>query len=327
MSILTLLLFGFVFLLIIHYILNNTYVVELLEKKKHPSLDMDEDTLIEHHMFYNYNKLESLQKNKIFIHLPYERNERNWINFGSRSTKRLNLDICMLCIQSIIKQLGDEMEIILYHNDNVKDLIGEMNESDLCNVQNPAQLSGVDLSQWESYCKAKILYKYGGIVIEPYYYFITKPPKNILFPRSLTLCHEVNTTNVSEKRFIPTTNHWMSAPVRDADVGIYIKYMNHLCINDYAVDHKHFDKTFEKLYALKYIHPKKIGCANHENKPIYVSDLLMRNNIDFDSELFCLFINVPELKKYRKHGWILKMNESQIKNTKTFLGEFIQLYE
>ena len=61
MSILTLLLFGFVFLLIIHYILNNTYVVELLEKKKHPSLDMDEDTLIEHHMFYNYNKLESLQ--------------------------------------------------------------------------------------------------------------------------------------------------------------------------------------------------------------------------------------------------------------------------
>ena len=170
MSILTLLLFGFVFLLIIHYILNNTYVVELLEKKKHPSLDMDEDTLIEHHMFYNYNKLESLQKNKIFIHLPYERNERNWINFVSRSTKRLNLDICMLCIQSIIKQLGDEMEIILYHNDNVKDLIGEMNESDLCNVQNPAQLSGVDLSQWESYCKAKILYLYGGIVMKPYFY-------------------------------------------------------------------------------------------------------------------------------------------------------------
>ena len=327
MSILTLLLFGFVSLLIIHYVLNNIYVVELLEKKKHPSLDMDEDTLIENHMFYNYKNIDNSRKNKIFIHLPYERNERNWINFGSRSTKRLNLDICMLCIQSVIRQLGDEMDIILYNNDNVKDLIGEKNKNDLCNVQNPSQLSGVDLSQWESYCKAKILYKHGGIVIEPYYFFIDKPSKNVLFPKSLTLCHEVNTTNVSEKRFIPTTNHWMSAPARDADVGIYIKYMNYLCVNYYSTDHRQFDKTFEKLYALRHIHPKMIGCADKENKPIFVSDLLMKNNIEYDSELFCLFINVPELKKYRKNGWILKMNESQIKKSKTFLGEFIQLYE
>lgn len=326
MSILTLLLFGFVSLLIIHYVLNNTYVLDLVEKKELPTLDMDEDILIKHHMFNNYTNLESSHKNKLFIHLPYERNERNWINFGSRSTKRLNLDLCMICIQSVIKQFGDQMEIILYHNDNVKDLIREMNQSDLCNTKDPSKLSSVDLTQWESYCKAKLLYKYGGIVIEPYYFFIKKPSKNVLFPKSLTLCHEINTTNVSEKSFIPTTNYWMSAPARDVDVGIYIKYMNYLCVHNYSSSHKHFDKTFEKLYKLNYIHPKSIGCADKNNKSVHVSELLMTHNIEYDSSLFCLFINVPQLKKYRKNGWILKMNESQIRKTNTFLAEFIQLH-
>ena len=58
----------------------------------------------------------------------------------------------------------------------------------------------------------------------------------------------LNYESGAQKSFIPTTNHWMSAPARDADVGIYIKYMNHLCVHDYSSGHRHFDKTFEKLY-------------------------------------------------------------------------------
>ena len=327
MSIITLILFGLVFLLIVYSVLNNTFIIQALQPiEKSKNMLNDADEIIRQHMFDNYLDLERSTKKKIFIHMPYERNERNWINYGSRSTKNLNLDICMLCIQSMIHCLGYENNIILYNNDNVKDLIKESNENDLCNYKTPHNLSGTDLKQWESYCKAKILYKFGGIVMEPYYYFIEKPKMNLLHPNQLTLCHELNHQNVSEKRFIPTTNHWMSAPKGDKDVGIYIQYLKYLCVNHYTADHKHFDKTFEKLYALNYLHPKKTGCADKNNDPVHVSDLISKKEVQFDNSMFCLFIDVPYLKKYRKDAWILKMNEKQIQESNTLLGEMIRTY-
>ena len=326
MSILSLILFGIVTLLIIQYMLNNTMVISALKINPHRNVDVG--SIFEQHMFDNFIHLEKSTKKKIFIHLPYEKNERNWLDFGARSSNDLNADICMLCIQSVIRHFGDDADIVLYDNNNVKDLIGEKNKDDLCNIQNPSILSGVDLKQWESYCKAKIIYTYGGVVMEPYYFFTQKPTDHTLFPNRLTICHEANEGhNISSKPFIPTTNHLISAPKQNEDVSLYINYLKMMCVNHYSADHKHFDKTFEKLYALNYIDPKKIGVMSSQNKPIYAPDLLSKQAIDLDHQSFCLFINVPYLKKYRKHGWFLKMNEAQIKNSNTFIGEFITLHQ
>ncbi len=325
MSILSLILFGFVFLLIVQYVLNQMTVMEVVQYRSNQNVDMA--NMIDQHRFENYKYFEKLKRKKVFIHIPYERNTRSWLDFGARSSNNLNLGICMLCIQSVIRHLGESMDIVLYDNNNVKDLIGESNEEDLCNIENPSILSGVDLKQWEGYCKAKILYKYGGIIMEPYYYFIRKPEEKILFPPSLTISQEVNDGhNVSQQTLIPTTNHWMSAPKKNADVRIYIQYLQHLCVHHYSEDHKHFDKTFEKLYALHHIHPKKMGSVDTRGDPVYVNDLLSKRNIEMDSDMFCLFINIPHLKKYRKDGWILKMNETQIKQSNTYLGNFIVLH-
>lgn len=323
MSILSLILFGIVFLLIVQYALNQMTVKGVYQYSSDQDVDMN--NMIEQHRFENYIHLEKSTKKKVFIHLPFERNARSWLDFGARSSNDLNMDICLLCIYSVIKHLGGTMDIVLYDNHNVKDLIGDSNEEDLCNIENPSILSGVDLKQWEGYCRAKILYKYGGVIIEPYYYFTRKPDDKVLFPDSLTISQEVNDGhNVSHQTFIPTTNHWMSAPKKDPDVQLYIKYLNYLCVHHYSADHKHFDKTFEKLYALPFIHPKKIGCANTHGDPVYVNDLLSKRDLELDSDLFCLFINVPHLKKYRKDGWFLKMNKDQIQQSNTYMGEFIR---
>ncbi len=321
MSIVSLLLFGFVFLLIVHYVFSqNTMIVEL----DRPKNDVDVNTLLQHYYFDNYKNLKASKKQKIFIRVYNERNARKWNDFGGRSSNEMNLDLALLCIQSAVYYLGDDYDIVLYDNTSVGRLIEEEDEEDLCNVKNPSQISGVDLKQWESYCKAKILNTYGGIVMEPCFYFTRKPTMKELFPQSMTICHYTNEgLNVSEKQSIPNCSNWISAPKQNSDIQLYMKYMEYLCVNHYTADHKYFDKTFQKLYSLKYLNPKLIGTMDSQNKPVYTTDLLSKRNIKFDNSLLCLFINLDYLKKYRQHQWILRMNSTQLKQMNNYLGEFI----
>lgn len=330
MSILELILLGIVLLLIVYYVFNNREVIKLI-RNNHSTMssfrNVNSNTLLNKYMFKNDNKMNKSSKKKIFIHIPTERNERNWSNFGSRSSTDMNMDIAMLCIESTIRYLENDADIILYSNNNVKDIIQESNTEDLCNLNNTASISGKDLKQWESYCKAKILQKYGGIVIEPCFFFINKPSNDILFPSSLTINNEPNEgLNVSEKKWIPTTCNWISAPKKDQNLELYIKYMNYMCVHRYTEDTKYFDKTFEKLYSLNSIQPKKMGCMDLNGNPVYTADLISNKNIEFENSMFCLFINLSHMKKYRKNEWFLKLDKEEIMKSNTFIGKFIKEY-
>ncbi len=312
---------------IYNYVLEHSTSANYKVLKNQKYLKFDDSIQIEQYNYENYNNIESLKRNKIFIHIPYEKNERNWSDFYGRSSNQLNIDLCILCIKSVIYQCSHKYDIILYNNYNVGTLLNETNEEDLCNIKNPSQLSGVDLTQWENYCKAKIIYKYGGVIMDPYFFFYDCPLDYIMFPNTFHVLHHTNEgLNVSSKPLIPSTNHWLSSPPKNKNMNTYIKYLQHLCIHYYSVDHKHFDKTFEKLYLLPSYNPKYMGIIDINDKPVESRDLLKKEEIVFDNDAFCLFINIPFFKKYTQHAYILKMNESQIKSSNTFLGEFISQY-
>ena len=322
MSIIQWILLIIAILFIVNYIVGEANIQILNKPTKH---NIDEDSVLEHHYFQNFINLETSSKKKIFIHVPYEKNQRKWDDFYGRSSNQLNIELCNLCIKSIIYHCSDNYDVILYNNNNVKDLIKEQNEKDLCNIQNTKMLSGVDLIQWENYCKAKILYKFGGIIMDPYFFFYKCPKDNILFPNTFHILQHTNEgLNVSSNELIPSTNYFMCCPRKDKNMKLYIIYLEYLCVHHYSLDHKHFDKTFEKLYALDSYDSKYMGIVDINNKPVQVRELFLKQEIIFDSNAFCLFINIPFLKKYTQHGWILKMNESQIKNSNIFIGEFIR---
>lgn len=316
-------LFFFIYNYVLEHAIGSNY--KLLNNNNYDKID--KNILITQYDFENYKNIEKSTRKKIFIHIPYERNERKWNDFQSRSSNQLNIELCVLCIKSVIHQCSDKYDIILYDNYNVGTLINEADTEDLCNIKNPSTLSGVDLTQWENYCKAKILYKYGGIVMEPYFFFYTCPSENILFPSNFHVLHHTNEgLNVSSKSLIPTTNNWLSSPSKSKDMKIYLQYLTYLCVHHYSVDHKNFDKTFEKLYALGSYNPKYMGIVDIDETPIETNDLLSKKEIQFDNDAFCVFINIPYFKKYTQHAYILKMNETQIKSSNTFLGEFISQY-
>lgn len=277
---------------------------------------------IEYYYYDNYIKnIENINRPLIFIHVPNERNERNWDSFYSRSNKKLNLDLCKLCIKSVIQNCNNNYyTVVIFNNSNIKDILNEKDEEDLCNVSDPEMLSGVDLKQWEQYCRTKILYKYGGIVMSPYFYFIDTINEN-LFSSELTIMKTNNEgLNVSNELYIPTLSYFMSATKGNDDVLLYCKYLEHLCINHYSVDHKHFDKTFEKLKCLPSLDPGFIGSKDITNNPIFTQDLISNKKIQLCNNCVCVYINIDYLKKNSYNSWILKMNEEQLKKMNNFLG-------
>ena len=114
MSILELILLGSVLLLIVYYVLNNREVIKLIRKNDSTMVsfrNVNSNTLLNKYMFKNDNKMNKSSKKKIFIHIPTERNERNWSSFGSRSSTDMNMDIAMLCIESTIRHLENDADI------------------------------------------------------------------------------------------------------------------------------------------------------------------------------------------------------------------------
>uniref|UniRef100_A0AB39JEF0 Uncharacterized protein n=1 Tax=Florenciella sp. virus SA2 TaxID=3240092 RepID=A0AB39JEF0_9VIRU len=275
--------------------------------------------------FYkNYNDIDKLTRPKVFIHISDERNERNWINFGSRTTTDLNLGVCELCIETTIDSLICNYDIILYTNDDVKHIVNDKDDY-LCNIENVELLSGTDLKQWESYCRFRILYKYGGIVMSPCFLFSKTPSNSVCDVKQLTVCNTLNEgLNSSNERIISTGDFMILAPEKDKYVKIYLDYLKQLCYHFYTSDSKYFDKNMEHLLNLNSLSPQDIGIADSNNREIHIENILSSENIKLSSSNFCLFVNIDLLKKNRKYGWILKMNKDQIKESNFFLANYLK---
>ena len=300
----------FVMIIIVFY---NVIKYKIIDDYKYNKLckNSDEDYDLNLFNFDNNKSLKNSTLPKIFIHYQPERNERNWEDFGSRSSYDYNLELSNICIKSFIKCYSSYCDIIIFNNDNVKELIND--ESDIiCNIINPSLLKGIDLEQWERYCRAKILYLYGGIVLKPVFYCLNSN-NNLLFRDEFTVANiNNNGVNVSNKLFVANPDYLMSSPAKDRKLLRYCNYLKKLCINNYSVD-KHFSNDeYEFLSTLPTYNEVHLGLIDINYDQIHMEDLISNRPLKVHKSAFCLFIDIDNLKKYTKYGWILKMNKNQI---------------
>lgn len=299
------------------YINRSTYRLKLIDNS--PVCNCDE---ISSCFYQNFIDIDKSTKTKIFIHISRERNERNWENFGSRSTMEMNLDVTRLCIESVIKFCSNNYEVILYTNDDMSNLIPH---DELCNIKSPELLAGVDLKQWENYCKLKILHHYGGVVMNPYFLFNQCPDDKLFNPTALTVCN-INNEGISSSNLttISTIGHMMSSPKSDNILGEYLKYFEYLCQNNYAEDKQLFESMVGKIEPVEYFSPAEIGSCDANGDPLCLEDIFSTRSIQLSISNFCIFVNIEKLKRSRKYGWILKMNKEQLKNTDMFFAHNIK---
>ena len=195
-----------------------------------------------------------------------------------------------------MKYCSSKFDIVLFTNEDVSKMIDA--DDELCNIENIDLLGGQDLKQWEEYCKFKILHKYGGVVMKPYFLFSSCPEYREFVPEKLKVCRIGNEgVNVSNKLIIPSSCYMIAAPKNDSTTKVYIEYLSQKCQNDYTSDTKYFDKTFEKLHYLDSFSEDKIGVVDSNHSLIHLENILSSENISFASNNYCLFVNIDLLSK------------------------------
>jgi len=133
-------------LIVILYNYRDTYK-ELIQKLKSEKLDIND------YFFKDIRHLSS--KRKLWIHLPVEKNSRNWRQI--RGSYDMNLDYIALCVKSIIDYCGQYYDIILLEDANFSALLG--NDIDY------QKLSGELLETYRQRALLQLIYKYGGVVL------------------------------------------------------------------------------------------------------------------------------------------------------------------
>lgn len=294
-----------IFLLYLFFSNINVYNISKIKKN---NCDYEK---IEFCFFKNIINIEKMDKPKIFVHMDDE--------------KKNISGICQLCIESVLKYCSNDYDIILYENTDVSELINDL-EDPLCNIKNINLLSGKDLKQWEEYCKFKIIEKYGGVVMKPYFLFSSCPGYKVFNPKTLKICRVNNEgLSVSHQNIIPTSSYMIAAPKNDNIVSIYIKYLDTLCRNNYTSDIKNFNKSFEKLYHLHYFPEDSIGIVDSKKNIIHLEQILKSVPLTLSTNNFCLFINIDLLKKKRHSGWIVNMSKEQILETNTVISKYSKI--
>lgn len=280
--------------------------------------------------FYDESvNMYNLLKPKIFIHVPYEKNSRNWESFGSRSSEDLNLSIVFLCIKSIIEHCGYKYDIILFDDDNIEEMLEKYNLHDECSNRDHKTLNNIQRKYWLNYCKAKILYEFGGTMMSPYFYFNKCPSSKYLKSTNLQGLYYVNEglKNTNEK-LIPSMDHYMVSNKYNSDLKIYLSYLKELCLGDHIADASKYDKMYKHLEGLKLFDPRDFCITNKNNEPIYYDDWLSANKqLDLYDGHFCLYVNVELHKIQTKNGWFLRMSPEQIISSNTIIGQYLKVYE
>ena len=267
---------------------------------------------------YYYNDTIDLRrrtKPKIFIHLPHADDK--------------NLSIVYLNIKSVIECCGHKYDVIIFDNDNVEELFNTYNLHDDLTKVNYRTLDPYQLAIWEKYCKSQLLYKFGGVMMEPFFYFTTCPESSILRSRTMKILKYTNEGLYnSNNEQIALPHNFIVSPRKNKDLEIYMDYL-YLQFNEHnKFQTEHFEKSIEHFNKLSVIDPRKFGISDANGEPIYYESLFStENNISFSPSMCALYVNLEMIKKKRRFGWFLKQSPEEIPESNYLLGKLIKHHQ
>ena len=247
-------------------------------------------------------------------------NSRQWLDFGARSSRALNMPFLNLCYESIVKHNHKDYRIeVIGGLTGVAELLGGWEHlppglRDPISVVKEAELN---------YLRAAILAKYGGLWLSPYCVclkgFGELPAKSVFFGTDLgeTYAGE-NGTVVPGLRAIwsPIPNHPMFKEwAAVAYTRIAQKRGGDQIRGDPKWDFVRF--TTEYVHTGIVVDPHAEGMRKKNGKRLQLEDLLASGtdgDLPFDVHEYTVYIPFPwpELRDRKLFGWFLRMSESQI---------------
>lgn len=271
------------------------------------------------------NQLSAIKKPIIWIHIEYDRNLRKWESFGSRSSKELNQDYLYLTLRSIINMCSSHFHIILIDDNSFDKLLDDW-KVDLNKVGN-IQKENIRLLGL-----MKVLYKYGGILMEPSF---------ILFKTLKPIYDKILSTgkpSIGEFENDSVDSHIMNNCPSLKFLGCrkncgIIKELGkelELIVNgDHTNSSKLEGQLSNWLYKkakneeINYIDGKFLGSRDSKNKNIDLSCLLGSSYLDLNINTYGLYIPRKDILKRTAYNWFAYLNSKEVLESNTNIAKYL----
>lgn len=248
-------------------------------------------------------------------------NSRQWLDFGARSSRALNLPFLNLCYETIVKQNQEDYRIeVIGGLSGVAELLGGWEQLPP-GLRDPiAPVKKAELN----YIRTAILAKFGGLWLTPYCICLKgfgKLPENksVFFGTDSEETYAGSAgTSVPGFRAIwsPYPNHPMFKEWADVTWSRIAQARGGEQIRrDENWDFVRF--TTEYVDTGIVVDPAAEGMRKKDGRRIQIEDLLAtgtEGNLPFDIYAYTVYIPFPwpELRDREIFGWFLRMNEKQI---------------
>ena len=277
----------------------------------------------------NTNIIQKNGKHKkpiLWIHLDYKVNAREWEDFYSRNTTKLNQPYIYLTLKSIINQCGNDFNIALIDDTSFEYLIPNYN-IDFKKLTSPIKEHCRNLALY------KVLYQYGGFLVPPSFlcFKSLKPMYDTGLNNSELFMVENKINYKSEYKFAPDPE-FVGCEKQSATMNRIIQYMEILYSKDFTSQSDfigQMQEQYRKMINENMITPinsKHIGVQKNNNEPVDISELFRSNEIDYSDVLYGIYIPYKELLQKTKFQWFLRLDIPNILTSNTILAKYMLLY-
>ena len=273
----------------------------------------------------NNNKLYN--KPIIWIHIDYNINSRKWESFGSRNNTNLNQDYLYLTIMSIIKHCSNYFNIILINDDSFKLLLENWN-IDLNYVSNPQK------TYLRKLALIKILYKYGGLLIEPSFIMLKsldKIYKKVLNTKKICVGEFPNNSiNSHAIKTMPSTN-FIGCIKNCPKMKEFDNYLAILFTNDYSDEINIEDQINKWLFNetqsnnINYIDGKYIGTKDNKNNVLQLEELLGTSRLDINEKAYCIYIPRNDILKRNSYSYYASLSNKEVLEANVNISKYLLL--
>jgi hypothetical protein len=303
--------------------------------KKSQMIDLNNYSDIQQYLLKDTRYLLESDKPILWIHIPYEYNSRQWIDFGSRSSEDLNQPYLYLTVQSIIKNCENSFKIVLVDDQTFEKIIPDWS-IDLKTVPEPTK------GYIRQMALAKLIYIYGGINV-PISFLCFRDLislyENGTRHDNMFVCENFNNkVNMSrsigpQKSLFYPNCEFFGANKENETVHEFINFMELSISGDYTSEIT-FDDTFNEWCMIK-INNNKInmidgtltGIKTVENDPVNIETLLSDNNqyIHFYSKTYGIWIPAKDLLNRVHYNWFVRLSTEQIIESQFILAKYFVL--
>ena len=270
---------------------------------------------------FSVSDIKKSSKPLLWVHIPFERNARHWLDFNTRNTNRLNQPYIFFCLKSIIDNCGEDFQIVFVDNSSFSRLLKEWN---IEINDKPEPIKG-RLTQLAMH---KILHEYGGITL-PHSFFCLRSLKTLF--TDILSNHDVFATKRASSNIVRDDVFVNDDRIIGCNRGSnilsdIIKDMEKMLSTDYTHDFDLSGKS-SSLYDNPFIfsvNPALFGVVDESNEIIHSEDLIGHTKpIDFHSQCFGFTIDADFFLNKRKYEWFTRMSLEQVLESNTNIAKII----